>query len=309
MNAQTALVRDEQQHLVERGVGVDVAGAGRELLHPTAHVAEERLGVEVALGVGGGLEVAQVVVDRELDVHVQHPPAGQEEGDVGDRAPGDAGLLAVGDAFDHARQAQDVVGHALAPLAARLGAGQGLPQVAGGLGEGARGRRGVLEPGDQLTVLLGGVLLELHDDVAQALQLRGEALHALLERGGAQVELASAARHRVAQLLAGHLGGHVGGRADRVLPLHAQPGLELGGLLRQGARLLLEGHDHALVGGGRAGTGGAGPDDVRQGEDGSRAEDGEEGGGDHGKSVRRGCDSGRGCRGKALVTARLRSSP
>ena len=46
-----ALVRDEQQHLVERGVGVDVAAA-RQLLHPAPHVAQEGLGVQLPLGVG-----------------------------------------------------------------------------------------------------------------------------------------------------------------------------------------------------------------------------------------------------------------
>ena len=85
-----ALVGDEEQHLVERGVGVDVAGAGGQLLHPAADVAEEGLGVRVALGVGGGLEVAEVVVDGELHVHVEHAAAGHEERDVGDRAAGDA---------------------------------------------------------------------------------------------------------------------------------------------------------------------------------------------------------------------------
>ena len=71
-----ALVRDEEEHLVEGGVGVDVAGAGGQLLHPAAHVAQEGLGVGVALGVGGGLEVAEVVVDGELHVHVEHATAG-----------------------------------------------------------------------------------------------------------------------------------------------------------------------------------------------------------------------------------------
>ena len=96
------------------------------------------------------------------------------------------------------------------------------------------------------------VLLQLDDDVAQALQLGGEALDPVLEGGGAQIELTAAALHRVAQLLPGHLGRHVGGGGDRVLPLHAQAGLQLGGLLGQRGGLLLKGHGHAPVGGGRA---------------------------------------------------------
>ena len=243
-----------------------------------------------------GLEVAEVVVDRELHVHVEHAAAGQQEGDVGDGAAGDARLLAVGDALDHAGEAQHVVGHALAPLAAGLGAGEGLAQVAGGLGEGPRGRGGLLQPGQQLAVLLGALLLQRADHVAEPLELRGEPLDPLLEGGGAQVELAGAAGHRVAQLLAGHLGGHVGGGGDRVLALHAQAGLELGGLLGQEGGLLLEGGGDPLVGGEAPGAGGPGADDVGEGEDGGHPEGGEDDGEDHAKSVRRGCDSARGSR-------------
>ena len=86
-------------------------------------------------------------------------------------AAGDARLLPVGDALDHAGEAQHVVGHALAPLAAGLGAGQRLAQVAGGLGERAGGRLRLLEPGEQLAVLLGAVAVEARDDVAQPLEL------------------------------------------------------------------------------------------------------------------------------------------
>ena len=118
-----------------------------------------------------------------------------------------------------------------------------------------------------------------------------EALDALLEGRGAQVELAGAARHRVAELLAGQPGRHVGRRGDRVLALHAEPGLELGGLLGEGGGLLLEGDGHPLVGGGGAGAGGAGADHVGEDQDGGHPEGGEDGGEDHGESVRRGCDS------------------
>ena len=98
--------------------------------------------------------------------------AGEQEGDVGDRAAGDAGLLAVGDALDHPGEAQHVVGHALAPLAAGLGAGQRLAEVRGGLGQRAGGGLRLLEAGQELAVLLGAVVVELRDHVAQALELR-----------------------------------------------------------------------------------------------------------------------------------------
>ena len=83
------LVGDEEQDLVERVVGVDVHPT-RQLAHPGPHVAHEGDGVLVALAVGVGLEVAQVVVDRELHVHVQHPPARQQEREVGDGARGES---------------------------------------------------------------------------------------------------------------------------------------------------------------------------------------------------------------------------
>ena len=103
-----------------------------------------------------------------------------------------------------------------------------------------------------------------------------EPLDALLEGVAAQVEQAGAARHRVAQLLARQLGGHVGGRAHGVLALHAEAGLELGGLLGEEGGLLLEGGGDPLVGGAAAGAGGAGADDVGEDEDGGRHDGGEE---------------------------------
>src|SRR3546814_19241252 len=91
----TRLRSEEQEHLVERLVGRDVA-ATRELLDPALHIAQEGLGRVLALRVGGGLEVAEVVVDRELHIHVPHPSAGQEAGDVGDGAPGARRRLEIG---------------------------------------------------------------------------------------------------------------------------------------------------------------------------------------------------------------------
>ena len=80
------------------------------------------------------------------------------------------------------------------------------------------------------------------DDVAEPLDLRHQPLDALVEGLAAQGEQVGAAHHRVAELLAGQLGGHVGGRAHGVLALHAEAGLELDGLL-------LERGDDPLVGG------------------------------------------------------------
>ena len=150
-------------------------------------------------------------------------------------------------------------------------------------------------------MLLGAVAVQLGDDVAQPLELRAEALDPLLERRGAQVELAGAARHRVAELLAGQLGGHVGRGRDRVLALHPEAGLQVGGLLREGGGLLLEGDGHPLVGGGRAGAGRAGPDQVGEDQDDGHPEGGEDSGDDHGESVRRGCDSPGGPCANSLV--------
>ena len=79
------------------------------------------------------------------------------------------------------------------------------------------------------------VALEAGDHVAEPLHLGHEPLDPLVEGVAAQVEQAGAARHRVAQLLPGQLGGHVGGRAHGVLALHAEAGLELGGLLGEEA--------------------------------------------------------------------------
>ena len=117
-------------------------------------------------------EVAQVGSQRELDVHVQDMTLGQVEREV--RAPGGAvaagaaqlGLLAVVDVLDEAGEAQHVLGHPLAPLAACLGVGQRLVQRLRRVGQrggdlGVTAQRGVdlaealgagvTEGGDQLT--------------------------------------------------------------------------------------------------------------------------------------------------------------
>ena len=209
--------------------------------------------------------------------------------------PAMPGLLPVADALDHAGVAQHVVGHALAPLAAGLGAGEGLAQVAGGLGERSGGGLRLLEAGEHRAVLRGAVAVEPGHHVAEPLHLGHQPVDALLEGVAAQVEQAGAARHRVAQLLARQLGGHVGGRAHGVLALHAEAGLELGGLLGEQGRLLLEGGGDPLVGGLPAGTGGTGADHVGEHEDGGR-HDGESG-------TRAMVGMGRVCTGGVTATA------
>ena len=92
---------------------------------------------------------------------------GQQEGEIRAGPTLDRSLLSVVDALAHAGRAQDILGHALPPLAAGLGAGERLAQVLGGLGE------NLLLPGrrfkrlDELAVLLGALLLQLPDEVAQ----------------------------------------------------------------------------------------------------------------------------------------------
>ena len=90
------LVGDEGEGVVERvAAGIDVLAA-RDLLQALAHVREELLAGRVPLGVRLGLEVAQVARQRELHVHMQHAPLGQQEGEVGTRGPAlDAGVAAV----------------------------------------------------------------------------------------------------------------------------------------------------------------------------------------------------------------------
>ena len=223
----------------------------------------------VALGVGGGLEVAQVVVDRELHVHVQHAAAGQQERDVGDRAAGDARLLAVADALDHAGEAQHVVGHALAPLAAGLRAGEGLAQVAGGLGERSGGRLASLRPESSCAVLLGAVAVEPGRPRRRAARPgtsspRPASRRRSLRRSSWRVPLVIESP----SFSPASLAAMSAAERDRVLALHAEARLELGGLLGEQGGLLLEGGGDPLVGGVPAGAGGAGADHVGEDEDG-----------------------------------------
>ena len=138
------LVRQEQEHVVDRGAGalMGVLAPG-QLPHPQAHVAQEGLAVRRPLGFGAGVEVAQVGGERELHVHVQDVALRQRERVVGQGARArDGGLLLVVHVLDEARQPQHVLGHALPPLAPRLRAGQGLAEALRGGGQ-RRGRLGV----------------------------------------------------------------------------------------------------------------------------------------------------------------------
>ena len=117
------LVGEEQQHVVDR-IASRLAGvvALRQLAHPRPHVAEEGAAVQLALGIGGRLEIAEVARHRELDVHVELVALGQREREVGAACGAvELGLLDVVDVLDEARQTQHVLGHPLAPLAASRG--------------------------------------------------------------------------------------------------------------------------------------------------------------------------------------------
>ena len=83
-----------------------------------------------------GVEEAQVVVERELHVHVQRR-ALRAAGTCsrGCRPARDRLVAPVVDAVDEAGEPQHVFGHALAPLATRGGARQRLAQRLRGLGE------------------------------------------------------------------------------------------------------------------------------------------------------------------------------
>ena len=179
------LVGQEQQHVVD---GRPVALAGvvplGQLLDPQPDVGEEALEVRLALGVGADLEVAQVRRQRELDVHVQHVALGQVEREVGPAGAAlDLGLLAVVDVLGEPGQAQHVLGHPLAPLAAGLRVGQRLAQHPRRVGE----RAGDLGVGAQrlvdLAEALGARRAELGDQRAEALQLGAHLDAHLVEAG------------------------------------------------------------------------------------------------------------------------------
>jgi hypothetical protein len=269
--------------VVDGGVGVDV-GAGGDLADALLDVAEEAGLERVALGVGDRLDRAQVVVERELDVHVQLATAGERERDVGDRACGGCGLLAVADALDEAGGAQDVVGHALAPLATRLRAGEGLAQRLGAAGEGLGGAQRLCEALLEAALLLGALAAHLVDQRAHALELSPGVLELGADGLAVGVERLG---HHVALVGQGAVGGLAA--AGQLLTGDRDDGLDgrvhLGGLLlAQGGHRGSEHVGHRLAGRRqrRRGRRGRAPDehhdergDAQHGdEQGGRSEDG-----------------------------------
>src|SRR6266540_1586093 len=166
------VVRDEQQHEVDRAAGgIDVVAAG-ELLDPRPYVAEEVVTVALALELRRRVAVAQVVVERELHIHVQDEVVGEEEREVGyPPAALDRALLAVVDVLDEVRDAQHVLGHALTPTAPRLRARQHLPQALGRLHERAQAVAMLGELRAELAQLPLAVGLEFADQTGETLEL------------------------------------------------------------------------------------------------------------------------------------------
>ncbi len=170
------LVGEEQHDVVDRATFALVVVAPGEVLDLRPHVAQERLEVLAALGVGRRRQVAEVGGERELDVHVQDVTLGQVEREVRAARTVASGaaqlrLLAVVDVLDEAGEAQHVLGHPLAPLATGLRVGQRLLQRSRGVAQrrgdlGVRAQRGV----DLSEALRAGVA-EGGDEVAEAVEL------------------------------------------------------------------------------------------------------------------------------------------
>ena len=93
-----------------------------------------------AFRIRAGLELGEVAVDGELHVHELHVLVRQEEREVRDdpALTGDRRALRLVDLRQQACEAQHVVGHALAPLAAGVGVRQGLVQPGRTSGGGRR---------------------------------------------------------------------------------------------------------------------------------------------------------------------------
>jgi len=207
-------VGNEQKHHID-GVVVGGVVTDRQLRHPMADVAEERLPVALTVEVGVGLDEADVVVEGELDVHVTDLAGGQEEGEIGDSPAVGPPLLAVVHPVDHPRQLQDVVGHALTPLAPRLGARQRLPELVSGLGQGRRLLAGGPELTGQVTEFLLTVALEAAHELDGAGQLSPDLSQLAVDELLLGVELPGLRRPMRSQALVGH-GDHV---VDRGRPV------------------------------------------------------------------------------------------
>ena len=165
------------------------------------------------------VEEAQVVVERELHVHVEHDAARQEEREVRDApAAFDRDLLAVLDALDEAGEREHVLGHALAPLAAGLRARQRLAQALRRAGELREPVPLLAHDALEHVELRAALLLELGqqlgdapelaahrlqlrvDDLALAVELRGRPLALARHERAVRVEQL---RHRGLALLRG----------------------------------------------------------------------------------------------------------
>ena len=169
------LVRDEQQEAIDRARRGQV-GTGGQLLHPAADVAQEADQVVLPFSVGRRVQVADVVVERELHVHVQLAVPRHEKGEVGDTAL-HGPLAAVVDVLREPGQAQHVLRHALTPLATSPAVGQRLAQCLGRLGQRGSLFAGLAQPAGQLAELRGPVPLQLlHEsaDLPDALGHDGE---------------------------------------------------------------------------------------------------------------------------------------
>ena len=137
--------------------------------------------------------MAHVVVERELHVHVHDAAVGHQERVVGPARVAERRLLAVVDAFEQTREPQHVLGHALAPLAARLGARERLAQLLGVLGE--RGDALVLAPQlvAELAVGLALAAVERAHELAHLVELAGHRHELLVDQRLLAVELGSGA--------------------------------------------------------------------------------------------------------------------
>ena len=157
------------------------------------------------------------------------PAARQQEREVGDGAAGGGGLLAVVDALDEAGGAQHVVGHALAPLATGLRAGQGLAQVLGGVGQaGCWPSVACSRPVDERAVLLGGSLLQRADHLGAPARARGASRRPAARRWRCAGRARGSQREVIAELVAGHGEHGVDGLLQRPLAVGS---CQVGGLV------------------------------------------------------------------------------
>ncbi len=98
----------------------------------SSDVPQEVVAVALAFEIRLGLDVPDVVVERELHVHVHDEVVREEEREVGDAVAAHGGaLLPVVHVLDEVGEAQDVLGHALAPPAAGLRAREHLAEALG----------------------------------------------------------------------------------------------------------------------------------------------------------------------------------